>query len=101
MLFKRESSIFTWLYRIATNEAINFLKKQKPIVSFDNNIDSAYLNNNSYSNFDSEEMTSKLLKFISLLPRKQRIIFNMRYFDDIKFAIILQKIKSKKTLQTN
>jgi len=85
--FREDSSLFTWLYRIATNEALSFLnsKKRRLILSL---IDvekqlSNTLENDEY--FNGDELQLKLQKALLTLPEKQRLVFNMKYFDDMKY----------------
>jgi RNA polymerase sigma factor (sigma-70 family) len=92
--FREESQIFTWLYRIATNEALSFLREKRrkyfiPIVDVEREL-SRSLEDDSY--FDGDELQLRLQKAILKLPEKQRIVFNMRYFDQMKYddmAVIL------------
>jgi RNA polymerase sigma-70 factor (ECF subfamily) len=85
--FRGDSKLSTWLYRIAVNEAITFLNKQRS----QNNIsvDDAdmfllgKLESDEY--FDGDEAQLKLQKAILTLPEKQRIVFNMKYFDEMKY----------------
>ncbi len=85
--FREESSLYTWLYRIATNESITFLnsKKKKSLVAL--NEESEYLLENLTSDpyFEGDEIQLKLQKAIVRLPEKQRIVFNMKYFDEMKY----------------
>ncbi|MEN8117243.1 MAG: RNA polymerase sigma factor [Bacteroidota bacterium] len=85
--FREESSLYTWLYRIATNESITFLnsKKKKNIMPL--NEVSDYLMENLMSDpfLDGDEIQIKLQKAILRLPEKQRLVFNMKYFDDLKY----------------
>jgi RNA polymerase sigma-70 factor (ECF subfamily) len=86
--FRGESKLYTWLYRIATNEAITFLnsKKRKSFIPF-NDIKNELLGKlESDVYFDGDEQQKKLQKAILQLPDKQRIVFNMKYFDDLKFS---------------
>lgn len=86
--FREDSQLYTWLYRIATNECITFLnkKKQKQNVSLDSE-DSSYLaetlSSGSYFNGDRAQM--KLQQALLTLPEKQRLVFNMKYFEDLKY----------------
>ncbi len=85
--FREESSIFTWLYRIATNEAITFLnsRKRKSLVPL-NDVREFLLDNlTSDPYFDGDELQLKLQKAIIQLPEKQRLVFNMKYFDNLKY----------------
>ncbi len=85
--FREESSLFTWLYRIATNEAITFLNSKRRRSLLPLNDVSDYLMENLTSDpyFDGDELQLKLQKAIVQLPEKQRIVFNMKYFDEIKY----------------
>lgn len=92
--FRAESSLFTWLYRIATNESITFLNQRKRRMSTSLNEENEYLVENLESDpyFDGDEWQLLLQKAIAMLPDKQRLVFNMKYFDEIKYedmAVIL------------
>jgi len=85
--FRKDSKLYTWLYRIATNESLTFLKQQKtkyllPIVDYENHL-SETLECDEY--FNGDEIQSKLQKAILQLPEKQRIVFNMKYFEEMKY----------------
>lgn len=85
--FKEDSKLYTWLYRIATNESITFLKQKRgsAFVSFDDmaNHLSASLEDDPY--FKGDAIQRKLQQAILTLPEKQRIVFNMKYFDEMKY----------------
>lgn len=85
--FRSDSQLYTWIYRIATNESITFLnkKKNRNNVSLDdvNSELAETLSSSSY--FDGDKAQRKLQQAILTLPEKQRIIFNMKYFDDMKY----------------
>lgn len=89
--FREDSQLYTWLYRIATNECITFLnkKKQKQNVSLDDDT-STYLAetlaDGSYFNGDKAQM--KLQQALLTLPEKQKLVFNMKYFEDMKYEEI-------------
>jgi RNA polymerase sigma-70 factor (ECF subfamily) len=85
--FKGESKLSTWLYRIATNESINFLnqKRSRKMMPLD---DIGYflsesLHHDAY--FSGDELQMQLQEAILTLPEKQRIVFNMRYFDETPY----------------
>ncbi|MBB4036238.1 RNA polymerase sigma-70 factor (ECF subfamily) [Dysgonomonas hofstadii] len=85
--FRGDSKLSTWLYRIAINESITFLNKQRSAnnVSMDD-VDSflvSKLEGDEY--FDGDEAQLKLQKAILTLPEKQRIVFNLKYFDEMKY----------------
>ena len=88
--FKGESKLFSWMYRIATNEALTFLKQKAK----KNGITSETLQNKALDNleayvfFDGNEIQVKLQKAIALLPEKQQLIFKMKYFEELKYEQI-------------
>lgn len=85
--FREESSLYTWLYRIATNESITFLNSKKKKNMMPLNDVSEYLMDNLMSDpyFSGDEIQIKLQQAIIRLPEKQRIVFNMKYFDEMKY----------------
>lgn len=86
--FKGESKLFSWMYRIATNEAITHLNQ----TAKRKNMSNEELQQQAISNlkadvyFESEAIQLKLQKAIATLPQKQKLVFNMKYFDDVKYA---------------
>src|SRR5690606_22334218 len=86
--FREDSQLYTWLYRIATNECITFLNKKKKQnnVSLDDE-NSTYLaetlSGSQY--FDGDKAQMKLQQALLTLPEKQRLVFNMKYFEDLKY----------------
>lgn len=85
--FREESQLFTWLYRIATNEAISWLNKKRkkillPLVAIEKEL-SKHLDNDPL--FNGDEIEKKLQKAILTLPDKQRLVFNMRYYDELTY----------------
>lgn len=85
--FREASQLFTWIYRIATNEALNHLKKmqRKQSVSMDDVYQELENHLSHGENIDGDEIQLKLQKALLGLPEKQRLVFNMRYFDDLKY----------------
>ena len=88
--FREESSIYTWMFRIATNESLTFIAQKKRrnifLTSDENSILIENLAADKY--FEGSEIQMKLQKAILKLPEKQRIVFNMKYYDDIKYQQI-------------
>ena len=85
--FKGDSKLFTWMYRIATNEAITFLnsKARRHQIS-DETLQQLTLENlKADIYFEGDEIQLKLQNAIAQLPKKQQLVFNMRYFDAIKY----------------
>ncbi|WP_026898593.1 sigma-70 family RNA polymerase sigma factor [Daejeonella oryzae] len=90
--FRNDSQLYTWLYRIASNESITFLnrKKLKNNISLDLDQDGLNLADTlaDSSYFDGDKAQMKLQKALLTLPQKQRLVFNMKYFDDLKYEEI-------------
>ena len=85
--FRNESSLYTWLYTIATNEAFSLINKRKKnsAVSFDD-LESYFASTIEGSTwFDGDAAEAKLQNAILQLPDKQRIVFNLKYYDDITY----------------
>jgi len=85
--FKAESKLYSWMYRIATNESITFINKRAKR----NNVDVSEMQYKLVESleadvhFDGDEMQLQLQKAIAILPQKQQLVFNMKYFDDMKY----------------
>lgn len=85
--FKGESKLFSWVYRIATNEAISFLKQKKKRGGL-SNLDAQQRvvdNIPTDSWYDGDEIQVKLQKAVALLPEKQQLVFKMRYYQEIPY----------------
>ncbi|MDR2126886.1 MAG: RNA polymerase sigma factor [Prevotellaceae bacterium] len=90
--FRNESSLYTWIYRIATNETLAFLKKQKSYnhISWqdvENDLRDT-LKQDIYFNGDDAQI--KFQQILASLPPKQRLVFNMKYFDEMKYEEIAE-----------
>lgn len=83
--FRGDSKISTWLFRIAVNESLSFLARQRENISLSSGGNDIVNNLISDPYFDGDETEAQLQKAISLLPEKQRIIFNMKYFEEMKY----------------
>lgn len=88
--FKGESKLFSWMYRIATNEALSFLKqKSKKLGISDGEYQDTIVQNlEADVYFEGDEIQLKLQKAIATLPEKQKLIFNMKYFEELKYEEI-------------
>lgn len=88
--FKGESKLFSWMYRIATNEAISFLnqKAKKSGISSQIIQDKALDNLKADVYFDGNEIQIKLQQAIATLPEKQQLVFKMKYFEELKYEEI-------------
>jgi len=87
--FKQESSLFTWVYRIATNESLNFIKSRnlKNTISFDQT-SVGEMRSEKHPYFDENQAVIYLQQAIDGLPDKQKLVFNMRYFDEMPYENI-------------
>lgn len=90
--FHGNSSLFTWLYRIATNESLNFLQKKKKRFFFSVDDHEAAMENylDHSGMITGDEIEKKLQKALLKLPDKQRLVFNLRYFEDLGYEEISQ-----------
>lgn len=88
--FREDSQLFTWLYRIAVNESLSFLKKKRLYSYLSLSSPEAMminaLNNNAF--YDGSEIQKRLSSAILRLPKKQQLVFNMRYYDDLSYEEI-------------
>ncbi|MGD1841619.1 MAG: RNA polymerase sigma factor [Thermonemataceae bacterium] len=89
--FKEQSKLYTWIYRIAVNECLAFLKKKKrkfllPINDVSKEL-TQKLTADPYT-VSGDEIALKLQKAILTLPDKQRLVFHMKYFDEMKYSEI-------------
>ena len=85
--FREDSQLYTWLYRIATNESLTFLAKAKKRNSISISDDENGLSNKlkSDNHFDANKLEWKLQLAIQSLPEKQRLVFNLRYYDEMPY----------------
>lgn len=89
--FQGKSSLSTWLYRIAVNESLDFLRKQKLAdkVSADEDVSVASrLMSDEY--FDGDEVQARLQEAVARLPEVQRMVFNLKYFEEMKYSEMSQ-----------
>lgn len=101
--FKQDSQLYTWLYRIATNEALQQLNKMKKMQKTDEDAE-YYMQNLMADNIetDAEEIQAILQKAIQTLPEKQKLVFTMRYYDEMPYEEMSQILDmSVGTLKTN
>lgn len=85
--FKGNSNIYTWMYKIATHESLNLLSKKSRKLSISNEewIEKQADQLESDVYFEGDAMQLKLQKAIATLPEKQRLVFNMKYFEEMKY----------------
>jgi len=85
--FRGESKLSTWLYRIAINESITFVKKERARNNISLDDEDIFVANKLEGDtyFDGDEAQLLLQKSIAILPEKQRLVFQMKYFDEMKY----------------
>lgn len=89
--FREDANLFTWLYRIATNETLNFLQKSSRMqaVPVEHSKSKVHTHiDGDASTLESEEIQKRLEKAIELLPERQKLVFNMRYYDELPYEEI-------------
>lgn len=91
--FRGDSQLYTWVYKIATNYCLNFLnsKRKKIFSPLEGKHDLIHKLNNS-DHISGDEIQLKLQKAILGLPDKQRLVFNMKYYDDMKYEDISEVV---------
>jgi RNA polymerase sigma-70 factor (ECF subfamily) len=90
--FREDSRLFTWIYRIATNECLTFLNRKRrhfflPLEDVGKELAAKV---DSSSGTSGDEIQKKLQKALLKLPDKQRLVFNMKYFDDLPYETIAE-----------
>lgn len=94
--FRGDAQLYTWIYRIATNESLNFLQKKRrqnhvPIENEDSNdLLNTLESSVSQDYISGDDIQLKLQKALLQLPDKQRLVFNMKYYDDMKYDDIAE-----------
>ncbi len=85
--FRGDAKLSTWMYKIATNEAVTFLSKERRRhnLSLDDEESHIASTIEADTNIDGDELAAKLRRAVASLPEKQRLVFNMRYYDDMKY----------------
>ena len=94
--FKGDSKLFSWMYRIATNESLTFLKNKSKKLGISNAElqDRALENLHADVYFEGDEIQMKLQKAIATLPEKQKLVFNMKYFQELKYDEISEILET-------
>lgn len=90
--FRSDSKLSTWLYRIVINESLDFIRRQKKQAAVSTDNDMTGIANTLMADryFDGDEAQAKLQAAIALLPEVQRTVFNLRYYDEMKYSEISQ-----------
>lgn len=102
--FKGDSRLYSWMYRIARNESLTFLKKRSKMLKLSSEELQNYIVDNLESDvyFEGDEIQLKLQKAISSLPDKQREVFQLRYFEEMKYQKMAELLRtSESALKSN
>lgn len=88
--FRGDARLSTWLYKIAINESITFLERERKRLNISLDEQESALINTIEADpyFDGDDLSKKLREAIAKLPEKQRLVFNMKYYDDMKYEEI-------------
>jgi RNA polymerase sigma factor (sigma-70 family) len=94
--FREDSQLYTWLYRIATNECLSFLEQQKRKATQSLGEDENSLENRvkASEGFDANKLEWKLQLAIQQLPEKQRIVFTLRYYDEMPYEAMSRVLET-------
>ena len=90
--FRQESRLQTWLFRIAINESLNHLARRRQTVSLDQQEATIAGTLAADSYFDGDELQQQFQQAIATLPDKQRLVFNLKYFDEMKYEDMSQML---------
>lgn len=90
--FKGESQMYTWIYRIATNESLNAIRRHRlrSFIEFDSPTERMIRKIDEDPYFNGDALQRELHKAIQRLPEKQKLVFNLRYFDEMKYEDIAE-----------
>lgn len=94
--FKGNSKLYSWMYRIATNEALNFIRQKSRKLGVDS---SEYIDHKASQleadvYFEGDVIETALQKALAALPEKQRLVFNMKYFEELKYEEISEILET-------
>lgn len=94
--FREDSQLYTWLYRVATNECLSFLESQKKRTSISlSDVEDGLSNKiKADENFDGNKLEWKLQLAIQQLPEKQRIVFGLRYYDEMPYEEVSRVLET-------
>ena len=88
--FRKDSQLYTWLYRISVNEALSFIKRspRDRLQAYEEGGQKMSDLIDTSPGISGDEISIKLQKAVLMLPAKQRLVFNMKYFDEMKYEDI-------------
>lgn len=88
--FQRRSPALTWLYKIAINESISFIEREKKRAGISLDEHEGTIDIAAQPDIDGDSLAERLQEAVARLPEKQRLVFNMKYFDDMKYEDMSQ-----------
>lgn len=91
--FRADSKLYTWLYKIASNESLSYIKKNSKIININDIVNQTNLSTNNFNDFSSDEILIILKKAMDKLPEKQKTVFIYRYFDGLSYNDISEIMK--------
>ena len=94
--FKGDSKLYSWMYRIATNESLSFLKQKSRKLGVNSEALQERMANNLQADvyFEGDEIQYQLQQAIATLPEKQKLVFNMKYFEELKYEEISEILET-------
>lgn len=94
--FKGDSKLYSWMYRIATNESLTFLKQKSRKLGVNSEALQERMANNLQADvyFEGDEIQYQLQQAIATLPEKQKLVFNMKYFEELKYEEISEILET-------
>ncbi len=89
--FRQQSKVSTWLYRIAVNESLDFIRRRRNTTLVGLDADGGYANRLMADEFfDGDEAQARLQAAVARLPEVQRVVFSLRYYDEMKYSEMSQ-----------
>lgn len=92
--FRGDCQLYSWVYRIAMNESLTLLQKRRPVESLSDEMSESVRTLESDPYFDGDETELQLQKAIEQLPEKQRVVFNLKYFEEMKYEDMSQLLNT-------
>lgn len=94
--FKGDSKLYSWMYRIATNESLTFIKQKSKKLGLNSEAMQERMANNLQADvyFEGDDIQYKLQQAIAKLPEKQKLVFNMKYFEELKYEEISEILET-------
>lgn len=91
--FRQDAQFSSWLFQIAANKSKNYLKKAKREISLPDDFDTISAEESPHGEIVNKEFSGKIIQAVTGLPPRQKIVFNMRYFEQMKFNTIAESLE--------